>query len=279
MAKVKNRKIKDSKRRNKRLLWLSGALAFFSLIIIGVVWLSSSSVHATEQLTPKAAIIDQLSLTYPNQNMTQEITQDLENYGFQVDIYQGSDVTVNFYRNLAEKGYKLIIIRGHSGAMWGETDPGKSVGTYLFTTEPYSTLKYPIEQLNSEIAEGSVESGQPSFFCIGPKFITDSMKGKFNNAVVIIDGCSGLYEQDLANAFIAKGATAYLAYNGSVDLDYADGTTLSLINNLCSDNATVAKTVDLTIIEDGSDPESNATLQYYPNNIGNLSVRELTKTK
>ena len=279
MAKVKNRKIKDSKRRNKRLLWLSGALAFFSLIIIGVVWLSSSSVHATEQLTPKAAIIDQLSLNYPNQLMTQEITQRFEDYGFQVDIYQGNDVTVNLYRNLAQNGYKLIIIRSHSGAMCYDTNVNRSIGTYLFTTESYSTLKYPKEQLNDEIVMARVESGQPNYFAIGPKFITDSMKGKFNNTVVIIDGCSGLYSQDLASAFIAKGATAYLAWNASVRLDYVDGATLNLIKNLCSDNATVAKAVNHTMIEDGSDPESNATLKYYPNEIGSLSVRELTKTK
>jgi len=279
MAKVRNRKVEVSKTRKKGFLWLGLALAVLSLIIIGVVWISSSSVPTHEQLTPKAAIIDQLSLNYPNQNVTQEITQCLEDYGFQVDMYQGNDITVNFYDNLAQKGYNLIIIRGHSGSMCSETDPGRSTGTYLFTTESYSTLKHPMEQLNNEIVEASVASGQPSFFAIGPKFITDSMKGKFNNTIVVIDGCSGLYSQDLANAFIDKGATAYLAFNAYVHLDYADGVTLNLIKNLCSGNTTLAKAVGLTMNEDGSDPESNATLKYYPNNIGNLSVRDLTKTK
>jgi hypothetical protein len=280
MAKVRNRKVEDYKHRKKRLLWLSIALAVFSLIIIWVVWLSSSSLHTQAQLTPKAAIIDQLYLDNPNQNMTQTITQYLEDYGFQVDIYQGNDVTVNFYRNLAKDGYNLIIIRGHSGAMrYENVSERNSTGTYLFTTESYSTLKYPIEQLNGEIVEASLESDQPSFFAIGPKFITNNIKGKFNNTVVIIDGCSGLYSQDLANAFIAKGATAYLAWDAYVHLDYVDTATLSLINNLCSTNVTVAKAVDLTMIGNGPDPESNAALKYYPNDIGNLSVRELTKIK
>ena len=279
MSKLKDKKHKEIKRQKKGFLLFGGILVLLVGILVGAVWFSSSYTHSSEQLTPKAAIIDQLSLTYPNQNMTQEITQCLEDYGFQVDMYQGNDITVNFYDNLAQKGYNLIIIRGHSGSMCSETDPGRSTGTYLFTTESYSTLKHPMEQLNNEIVEASVASGQPSFFAIGPKFITDSMKGKFNNTVVIIDGCSGLYSQDLANAFIDKGATAYLAFNAYVYLDYADGVTLNLIKNLCSGNTTLAKAVGLTMNEDGSDPESNATLKYYPNDIGNLSVRDLTKTK
>ena len=254
-------------------------LALFFSIVVGAVWLLSSFMRTNDQPTLKAAIIDQLYLNNPNQSMTEEITQYLEDYGFQVDIYHGNDVTVDFYRNLAQHDYNLIIIRSHSGAMGYEPDIKRSVGTYLFTTESYSTLKYPKEQINDEIAMASVEPGQPSYFAIGPKFITDSMKGKLNNTVVIIEGCSGLYSQDLADAFITKGATAYLAWDAPVRLDYVDGATLSLIKNLCSNDVKVAKAVDVTMTENGWDPESHAILEYYPKDVGNLSVRQLTEIK
>ena len=279
MVKVRNRKGTDSKHRKKPFLWLGIALVLFTITLFGAIRLITLFSYPNEQSSPKAAIVDQLYLNYPNQYVTKEITQYLNDYGFQVDIYHDNDVTVDFYRNLAQHGYNLIIIRSHSGTMGYETNINEITGTYLFTTESYSSLRYPKEQISGEIAKASVDSGQPSFFAVGPKFITDSMKGKLDNTVVIIDGCSGLYSQDLANAFIVKGATAYLGWNNSVRLDYADEATLNLIKNLCSDNAKVAKAVALTMSETGSDPESHATLNYYPKDIGNLSVRELTKTK
>jgi hypothetical protein len=279
MLKFKGNRRTKTRQQKVGFLCLGIIVALFFSIVVGAVWLFSSCMRTNDQPTLKAAIIDQLYLNNPNQSMTEEITQYLEDYGFQVDIYHGNDVTVDFYRNLAQHDYNLIIIRSHSGAMGYEPDIKRSVGTYLFTTESYSTLKYPKEQINDEIAMASVEPGQPSYFAIGPKFITDSMKGKLNNTVVIIDGCSGLYSPDLANAFIVKGATAYLAWDAPVRLDYVDGATLSLIKNLCSNDVKVAKAVDVTMTENGWDPESHAILEYYPKDVGNLSVRQLTEIK
>lgn len=42
---------------------------------------------------------------------------DLEAAGFKVDIYEGKEVSVNFYRELPKYGYRLIIFRAHSGLM------------------------------------------------------------------------------------------------------------------------------------------------------------------
>jgi hypothetical protein len=279
MPKFKGNRRTKTRQQKLVFLGLGVTLVLFFCIAFGIVWILSSFTRIPDQPTLKAAIIDQLYLNYPNQYITEEITQYLEDYGFQVDIYHGNDVTVDFYRNLAQHGYNLLIIRSHSGAMRHETETDRSSGTYLFTTESYSTTKYPKEQINDEVAITSVESGQLNYFAVGPKFITNSMKGKLNNTVVIIDGCSGLYSSDLAHAFVIKGASAYLAWNASVRLDYADGATLSLIKNLCSGDVKVAKAIDVTMTENGSDPVSNASLKYYPKDIGNLSVRELTKIK
>ncbi len=279
MVRTKDKNNGNRKRRNSRLLWTGIALVIVALFLISSIWLINVFNQSKYPLTLRAAIIDQLYASYPNQALTKKITQYLEDYGFEVDIYQGDNVTVNFYCGLAKLGYNLLVIRSHSGAMSYNADPKETLGTYLFTTEPYSTLKYPKEQINNEIAMASVETDQPRFFAIGPKFVTDSMKGRFNHTVVIIDGCSGLYSSDLARAFIGKGASAYIAFDKDVLLDHADAVTLSFIKGLCSAGSTVAQAVEDSMLETAPDPDSHATLRYYPLNIGNLGMGEIIQFK
>jgi hypothetical protein len=284
MVKVRSKKRTQSKQQKALLqkrgfLWLGITAALLVGAIAGIFWMISSFGNVTDRQTPRAAIIDQLYSTYPNSDLTTKLTQELERFGFQVDLYQGDSVTIDLYRNLPQYGYGVIVIRSHSGVMIQRLYDSTNIGTYLFTNEPYGGLKYPKEQLNDEIARAMTENDQPSFFSIGPKFITNSMKGRLKNTVVIIDGCSALYYDDLAKSFVAKGASAYLAWDKSVRLDYADDTTWSLIKNLCSEGVTIDKAVNRTMAEKGPDPESQAILKYYPGDIGNKSLGELTKMK
>jgi len=223
-----------------------------------------------------AAIVDQLYTSYPNEDFTTKITQDLENFGFQVDLYQGDDITVDLFRNLPAYNYKLIIFRGHSGAVASNPQELESIiGTYLFTNEPFNPMKYTTERLKDELAPARVSQGYPYFFAIGPKFITNSMKGNLDNAVVVVDGCSCLYDEDLAQAFTQKGASAYLAWDATVDLDYVDEATMTLIQNLCSKRLPVSKAVDLTMATKGPDPKHGAALKYYPPQSGDKTLKEL----
>jgi hypothetical protein len=90
-------------------------------------------------------------------------------------------------------------------------------------------------------------------------------------------GCSCLYLEDLAEAFINKGASAYLAWVATVDLDYVDDATLSLVENLCSRELTVRKAVAETMAEKGPDPHYGAVLKYYPAGSGDKVVMELIR--
>jgi hypothetical protein len=149
------------------------------------------------------------------------------------------------------------------------------IGTYLFTNESYTEIKHTREQLNDELAKARVAEGYPYFFAIGPKFITHSMAGNFHNTVIIIAGCSCLYNQDLAQAFTQKGASCYLAWDATVDLDYLDKATVTLIENLCSKRLPVSKAVDLTMATNGADPNYGAVLKYYPPQSGDKTLKEL----
>jgi hypothetical protein len=221
----------------------------------------------------KAAIIDQLYTLQPNQDFISEVSNELEGYGFQVDIHQGHKVTVDFYRQLPGYGYELIIFRAHSGLL---SEEGRAIKrTCLFTNEPYRETKHVAEQLSDQLAKARIDERHSWVFGIGDEFITQSMVGKFHNAAIIMMGCSCLYLEDLAQAFIDKGASAYLAWDATVDLDYVDKATPYLMGQLCVDKVTVGKAVTSTMNAVGPDPKHYAVLKYFPPQSGDKSLKQL----
>ena len=210
----------------------------------------------------RAVIVDQLSSVRENETFVTSVIEELEDYGFEVDLYQGRNVTVDLYRRLATHAYKLIIFRAHSGLL-AENEQIKD-RTVLFTNEEYSQLNHYAEQLDDRLVMARVGEGYPMVFGIPPKFIVESMEGTFDDAAVIMMGCSGLFSRDLAKAFVDKGASVYVGWNGSVELYYVDEATPYLVRQLCSGNATVKEAVDSTMDIIGPDPEHKAGLEYYP---------------
>ena len=226
----------------------------------------------------RAAIVDQLYINYPNEDFTTKITKELQGYGFEVDHYQGDAITVDFYRNLPIYNHKLIVFRAHSGAMRpGLLDTETITGIYLFTNEPYTKTKYPKEQLNDELVKAGVVEDSPDLFAIGAKFVASSMEGNFNSTVVIIDGCSCLYNTDLAKAFVNKGVSCYIAWDASVDLDYVDNATAYLVRQLCGGKVTIEEAVTNTMNVIGPDPKYKAQLKYYPPQSGDSTLKELVQ--
>jgi len=266
-------------KRSFRWLWVT--LALF-IAVLAVIFTSQRSQLISPPVPEgtRAAIIDQLYTNYPNEDFTTKVTQELEDFGFSVDVYQGDDVTVDLYRNLPAYDYELIIFRAHSGVIGPNPehpDIESMTGTCLFTNEPFNRMKYTTERLAGELTPAYVEKGDPVYFTIGPKFITHSMNGNFNNTVVIVDGCSCLYDDDLAQAFTSKGASCYLAWDLSVALDYVDEATTSLVENLCSEGLPVKEAVDHTMATIGPDPEWGAVLKYYPAQSGDSTLKELVQ--
>jgi len=56
------------------------------------------------------AIVDQLYVLQPKQDFIQQATQELEDYGFGVDLHSG----------LPGHGYEVIVFRVHSGLLGSE---------------------------------------------------------------------------------------------------------------------------------------------------------------
>jgi len=238
----------------KIAIYLLAAIAISS----AVVAISLDFFRSSEPEVHKAALVDQLSLTFPNQNFIDTTTEILEQAGYTVDYYPGEEVTVEFYKNLPTHGYKIIILRVHS-----MTEGPHIVD--LFTSELYSTSKYFYEQLTGKLRNVAYFYGDiNTFFGITPSFIKSSMQGKFNNSIIVMMGCEGLKNPSMAEAFIEKGAKAYIGWSQSVSASHTDQATIYLLTHLVTEKQTIEQAVETTMKEVGPDPAYNSLLISYP---------------
>lgn len=248
--------------REKRLV----AIVFFSFLILsvsGFLFLTYQSQNpvATPSSQLRAVIVDHLSLTSPNQTFVDEATDMLKQAGYTVDYIPGEKVTVDCYRNLPVAGYKIIILRVHCGH-WPERQ-----AISFFTSETYSESEYALDQLAGRLHRDFFvyppTDGDPGYFSITPSFVKDSMKGTFNDTTIIMMGCYGLEYPGMAEAFVQKGAKAYISWNGSVASDHTDQVTTNLLQHLVIEKQPVGQAVDNTMKEVGEDPQYKSALTYY----------------
>jgi hypothetical protein len=278
LAKIKARKQTQGKSHKRGLPWFAWLAIALGIVAIVVFVRSSPTSGPTGSSHPvelKAAIVDQLYALQPNQAFIQQTTKELEDYGFEVDLYQGDEITVDFYGKLPTYGYKLIIFRAHSGLLGSEG--GTIKRTCLFTNEPYSQTKHIAEQLADQLAKARIDEHHPWVFGIGDEFVTQSMEGTFPNTVIIMMGCSCLYIDDLAQAFIERGASTYIGWDASVGLDYVDKVSITLIEKLCCEEMTIDVAVAETMRQEGPDPNWRAELKYYPSDKGGRTITDLIR--
>jgi hypothetical protein len=284
--------IRAMKERRRRIaLAVTISLLVIAILVSGFVFYTryySSSEDGlpkpTLQFRPesltseaKAAIIDHLSLTAPNETFTQTVASILTKANYAVDYYSGEKVTVDFYRNLPTGGYKLLILRVHSAPVIEGDTEGEAVN--LFTSEPYSTSSHVSEQLNKEVVIAEYQEGSAQYFGIAPSFIRNRMKGTFNNATVIMMGCDGLKHANTAQAFAEKGAKVYIGWNGLVSASHTDTATTRLLNHLVTENLTIKESIDQTFKEIGLDPSYFSQLAYYPLAAGEQGIGDVKNRK
>lgn len=206
----------------------------------------------------KAVIIDQLSLYTPNEDFVQQTTTELEQSGYNVDYFGGHDVTVDLYRELPSLHYDLVIIRGHSGVSrrinseTGEMSETEYVS--LSTGEPYYRYLHEEEQSKGLLGWSVVEEGQPPVFGFGYEFVNRAMEGNFGGATIIMMGCDGLRTRETAEAFVDRGASAFVSWSKPVSTYQTDRTTRLLVERLVNDGADIESVVKATANEVGPDP-------------------------
>lgn len=274
-------KIGEKKKREQSI-----SLAVKVAILVFIISVSGFFLHSmlissqqdqenTSETEPKAAIVDQLSLTAPNQTFKETVTAMLAQAGYAVDYYAGEEVTVEFYKNLPTHGYNLITLRCHSALNKGTHAP-----VCLFTSETYSQSKYVYEQLTGQVGKVTYlpfQEGDHVYFGLSPKFVIKSMKGRFENTIIIMMGCYGLTYTGMAETFIEKGAKAYLSWNGSVLASHTDQATVELLKDMILKKQTIRQAVENTMKEVGPDPVCESPLIFYPPSVGEQTLKNLTE--
>jgi len=240
---------------------------------------------------PKAAIIDQLYDEIPNEKFHQKATEYLEAAGYEVDIFTTKDVTLEFYKTLPEKNYKMVVVRTH-----GVTDPGNEK-SLLFLGERYSEDKYITEQLWGNVekatpvlelafAQNDEESSQwvivnetyrymkspakvtatnsDEYFAIGPKFVNDVMIGEFSDTVFFLGGCSTAKNPSLAKSLISRGASSIIGWDDTVGARTNDYFILQVLEKTLADDSTIEEAVDsVKQVLDKITRNYDGTLSYY----------------
>ena len=265
-------KIRTEKERERRI-----ATAIFLAFILLIVAFSAYFTYTFLSPSPnqtvnpvnsqlRVAIVDHLSLTFPNQTFIQTATNTLKQAGYTVDYYPGEKVTVDFYRNLPTHGYSLIILRVHSALREG------SSFLALFTSEPYIKTKYVYEQLTDRVGMVQYHTGGDVYFGISHEFILATMNGRFQGTTIIMMGCNGLQYTPIAKAFIEKGAKVYIGWTNSVLASHTDMATTQLIKHLITEKQTIEQAVDNTMKEVGSYLTGKNILIYCPLEVGDQTI-------
>lgn len=222
----------------------------------------------SQSSSPKAAIVDQLSIFQLNQAFTLEAATILGNAGFTVDYYDGENVTVEFYRELPKQGYNLLVLRAHSCIEYSGTQTTGNID--IFTSELFNEDKaattYFMEAIDDRLVRVFFTEGGTEYFGISPKFVEYSMKGRFNNTTIIMMGCDGLRPRytTMAEAFIKRGAKVYIGWTGPLTLTHSDRAIICLLQALIVEKQTIKKAIINTLNEVGSDPVFHAELLFYP---------------
>jgi len=246
-------------------------LATLLAIVILVVSIASALSFLRPQSQPpgfslNAGIIDQLGEEIPNPPFVNNARAILESHGFNVTYHNGT-LGVDFFKELAEYDYGIIIMRAHSALR----DDNSTVD--LFTSEPWGDgSAHPEDQQNELVVKGilNYSGAQKEYFALTSKFI-DSLEGTFPSSMVIAMGCNTLVPklEQMAGAFIDRGAKAYVGWDGYVGNGDTDNATIDLLKRLLVYNETLADAVKGLY-----DSTYGSKMAYYPEATRDLRISD-----
>jgi hypothetical protein len=207
------------------------------------LWRPQSSSDAT---TRKAALIDELSVNYQDPYFTKNVTDNLKSAGYAVDYYGPDGTTVGLFRDLATKNYDVVIVRSHTAGAQS-----------IVTAEPYSQTAHDYEQITNQIGAGTVAG--TNYFTITPLFIRQDMQGRLPDSIIVLMGCASLnVGNEMARAFLDRGARFVVGWNGGVTAAHTDLETMMFVESLAK-----GRTVPVAVNAASSpDPVYSSQLAY-----------------
>lgn len=273
---AKRKKTRKGKGWKKRIFNKGTIFTIFACAAViyfaysAVLFFSQSGSNTSVSIPYKAVIVDQLSLSQPNQTFIELANSTLINAGFTVDHYSGENVTVDFYRELPSMGYGFIILRAHSAPV-NRTAWEKSYISF-FTNENYSANRHHADQILGRVVPVRYHEGAPILFGVTPDFFRYSANGRFNNSIIVMMGCFGLTfplansSVTMADTLVDLGAKVYVSWNKAVTISRTDLGTLRFLRHFVTDGKSAGKSAFDTNNEIGEDPDYDSILVYYPFN-------------
>ena len=242
-----------SQAKQSRGLWKIAIYLLIAIVVCSAavaIFLNFSGPGEPE--VRKAALVDHLSLTFPNQSFIDNATEILEQAGYTVDYYPGEQVTVEVYRDLPTHRYDLVILRVHSGRI-RTPDGTLTDNVALFSSEPYNPEKYVEEEKAGLVGSARYSNASSPYFAITPSFVLLGMEGNFEDTTVILMGCDGLRSDAMAKGFIYKGANAFVSWTKEIQASYTDAVTESLLEHLLIERLPLKEAMLKTKAEVGPD--------------------------
>jgi len=240
----------------KALILVVSSIVILLTGIFLVDWLfeSQQTQDGANDNVPRAAILDGLYDKSPSVTLTETMVQYLSNAGYKVDVYRGTNVTIDLLRNIG--GYKILILRVHSSI---HTDNF----LYVFSGEEYTESKYVDEQLAGAVRKAyTFNESEPPYFALNSVFIGKSHPKGLNGTTLIMAGCNGTANQYVIQRFFQEGGEAYISWNGYVNLSHSDEATLKLVKAMCVEGLSPKAAVEKVNTEVGPDASYESRLIY-----------------
>lgn len=284
------RKANPSPARARRPRWAPTAT------LLAVVGAGTLAVFVANREPPRrATIVDQLSLTAPNEAFVESATATLRGAGHDVDYDGGTDVTVRFFQSLPARQDDVVVLRMHSARI--ANDGTRTDDVALFTGERIDPTRYelcrlpdaPSTALAQALATRPRATGTPAadslsiagqsrtipvfydpkqaelpWFGLRPTLIERDLTGSFKpSSVVVLMGCDGLRSNLMADAFTRKGAGTFISWDHPVSGPHTDASTERLLELMVTEGMPAAEGVKRTMAEEGPDPDYDGRLVLY----------------
>lgn len=270
MSSGKSKRDKKKKFSGKKLFIITLTLCIIIISAVTVYKLYFQNSPTTFSL--KAAIVDQLSIHYLNTTFMEKATAFLENAGFEVSYFESEVINVAFYQELFKNNYGIIILRTHSALRYD------APLIDLFTSETYNDKSYSDYRQNGLVTKGEYFFEQGIYyFAVTPKFVESF--GRFYKSIIIAMGCSTLNNTSLAQAFLNKGAKAFVGWTNIVLPNDTDYETAKFLQMFFEENETLEYSLSLTREHVYRDPNTGevrrSRMDFYPPSERNLKISDL----
>ena len=250
---------KEDRRLWRRVLSRKGLFLLLALttpfllfqFVPTIMALTQCGNGVSPQSPPRIALVNTLSQNQ-DESFIKAIGSLASNAGYGFDYYPFGQGSVDFFRHLPQKGYSIILLRTDSDAVTGA----------VTTSDRYNQYQYTGDQLSDSVARIKVNGTYYEYFGLTPKFIGD-MCGRFSGTTILAMGCFSMSTNGMAQAFVQKGAGAFVGWDNGVVATYTDTVFASLLGLLLSGKS-ISYSVNYVMQTFGPDPFYHARLHYYP---------------